>query len=515
MSRVPSEVAGQLSAAGKKGDVEKVASLLAKYPSAISETDALFWACERGHDKLVEFLIAQGADIHRVFADGKSPSMVADASLMDAAYKKLRAAAKVGDAQAAQKWLERYPHLVGMQDRSGNTILFVAAASGRGALVELLVSKGAKTRQKNARGKTPFDVAKGTAISALNSEGATARLAVDIASDAKPRVYGSATCLELCLEVKTACCGWVTDGSAPPLRELIGDGKVVFVLFGVNGLVMFIFGVCAVAIRASYASALCDRPLLDHLAAVNAGAFANVAASAATVLVVLAGIHIDNRHSGVCLLLLMLLYLAFLVILVYPFGYGFVGLQVDAWASDGEVTSTATGSVGCDGGLVRSVRALIIGNYASTVPIFVGLQTYLGKWVRARVKKDLFPPGPYVQDGFITDNGSRLVSALMRYMGSEVTHKWTDPANGFTERVYSSMREGKMTHEIRVRETGAGRPGAPSATRTKFISRLEFEREMRREPCTGGASSLGAAALLLITSHEQGGTEPVAVSDVI
>ena len=61
-----------------------------------------------------------------------------------------------GNLERTRKLLEEYPDLISARGDSGNTALHCAAANGREAVVNLLLSKEAYVNAKNGNGGTPL-----------------------------------------------------------------------------------------------------------------------------------------------------------------------------------------------------------------------------------------------------------------------------------------------------------------------------------------------------------------------
>lgn len=170
-STVPSETFGAVTVAAKAGDVEKLMSIVARYPAILEhdDCDALYWACKKGHLKAVDYLIARGMDMHKDsgYHDG-SPSAVASHILTNPALKTLCAAAKSGDAERARLVLDRYPGLVRHENYRHETALFIACSNGRASVVELLLAHGADPhRIAPWHKKSAANVAKGDAKAVL------------------------------------------------------------------------------------------------------------------------------------------------------------------------------------------------------------------------------------------------------------------------------------------------------------------------------------------------------------
>ena len=103
----------------------------------------LQFAAQGGHKKIVELLIAEGADVN-ANEDGSSP-------LHSALFVKRKEIAKLLIAKGAD---------VNTKSEEGATPLHLAATSGHNEIVELLIAKGADVNANKVYGETPVDSAR-------------------------------------------------------------------------------------------------------------------------------------------------------------------------------------------------------------------------------------------------------------------------------------------------------------------------------------------------------------------
>lgn len=71
----------------------------------------------------------------------------------------LHDAAKFGNVAEVNELLAQRPQLIGARDTSGGTPLHMAAASGHGGVVEVLVAQGADVNATTSNGVTPLHLA--------------------------------------------------------------------------------------------------------------------------------------------------------------------------------------------------------------------------------------------------------------------------------------------------------------------------------------------------------------------
>jgi ankyrin repeat protein len=102
-------------------------------------------AAIKGHVEVVQLLLDRGADIQRVSESGATA---------------LHEAALGGQAAVCRLLLARGAKVDAVDSESGATPLHVAASYGRREVVLVLLQNGADANRRNARGKTPRDLAK-------------------------------------------------------------------------------------------------------------------------------------------------------------------------------------------------------------------------------------------------------------------------------------------------------------------------------------------------------------------
>lgn len=134
--------------AAKRGDTHAVHQLLTDDPSLAAATDgssytALHWASIRAHWRIVAELVAAGAPVNTVGADGGTPLHWA------CHHDRADMVALLLDAGAD----------VTVQNRWGRTPLHVAARRGNEHVAELLIERGADPNAATREGWTPLHVA--------------------------------------------------------------------------------------------------------------------------------------------------------------------------------------------------------------------------------------------------------------------------------------------------------------------------------------------------------------------
>jgi len=132
------------------GDLNTVKKAVSENPAQVnaSAPDGFYplsLAAYFGHRRIVEFLLASGADVH---AAARNPQKVTA----------LHAAASRGDVEIVRLLVEKGADVNAKQE-GGFVPLHSAAANGNAPLVDLLLKHGAKADARNDKGKTPADVA--------------------------------------------------------------------------------------------------------------------------------------------------------------------------------------------------------------------------------------------------------------------------------------------------------------------------------------------------------------------
>jgi ankyrin repeat protein len=181
----PFTASGGIFDAVKRGDVGAVKQLLAENPKLVGLADTgfgatpLHWAALKGHDAVVEVLLAAGADPGAGNGDGETPLQVAERAKRTGAVAILRRAtpggggsgtapqggtifdaARTGNVARVNELLAKDPAAVNTKDaRFGATPLHWAALKGQDAVVDLLLASGADPRAVNKDGETPLQVA--------------------------------------------------------------------------------------------------------------------------------------------------------------------------------------------------------------------------------------------------------------------------------------------------------------------------------------------------------------------
>jgi len=132
--------------AATQGDLGKMKSLLANDPELVKAKDPvrqwtpLFWAVEKGHKEVIDFLIASGADVDARDKYAGSP---------------LYRAAAYGDEKVVESLLANGADANAV-DIYGRTALHGAASAGRKDIVEFLIANHANVNAKDNSGHTPL-----------------------------------------------------------------------------------------------------------------------------------------------------------------------------------------------------------------------------------------------------------------------------------------------------------------------------------------------------------------------
>ena len=129
----------------KQNKMEAVRDVLRKDPNLVRQLNAdgeniLNAPAKLGHEEMVSFLIARGAD----------PEL----PLRYFETRPLHGAAEVGDLKMAALLIDRYKANVNVENRNGETPLMLAALKGNVQMMDLLVLRRAKVNVKDRDGRT-------------------------------------------------------------------------------------------------------------------------------------------------------------------------------------------------------------------------------------------------------------------------------------------------------------------------------------------------------------------------
>jgi TonB family protein len=172
---------GEIHNAARRGDLQKVKSLLTENPELISSkwygSMPLHEAAANGHKDVVELLLAKGADVNAkdrnasatplfwgVWSGNKDVVVLLLANNANANAKNengwtpLHKAAQCGRKDMAELLLVKGAD-VNTKDNKGETPLHQAAAHSSKEVAELLLAKGADVNARNINGETPLHVA--------------------------------------------------------------------------------------------------------------------------------------------------------------------------------------------------------------------------------------------------------------------------------------------------------------------------------------------------------------------
>ena len=136
---------GDIHDAARRGDLEKVKAVLKDNPDLVSSKDGngetpLHWAACEGYKDVVEFLLANRAEVNAKDNIGQTP---------------LHAAAEKGQKVVADSLLANQAE-VNVRDNDGQTPLHLAAFNGHKDVVELLLTHQAEVKAKDNKGLTPL-----------------------------------------------------------------------------------------------------------------------------------------------------------------------------------------------------------------------------------------------------------------------------------------------------------------------------------------------------------------------
>ncbi|HUU18847.1 MAG TPA: ankyrin repeat domain-containing protein [Sedimentisphaerales bacterium] len=127
----------------------------------------LHFAAQAGQTDVVEYLIAQGADVHAEDIRGETPLQlaasqdhkdVAELLIENGADVSLDIVTRLGDMARVKSLIEDGAD-VNAENISGETPLHTAAATGHSEMAELLIAKGADVNAENRQGETPLKFA--------------------------------------------------------------------------------------------------------------------------------------------------------------------------------------------------------------------------------------------------------------------------------------------------------------------------------------------------------------------
>lgn len=203
--------------AAETGNLKRVKALLQEDPSIIDEADsygmtALHWAVDKGHYRVAEWLIAEGADVNVKDKNGETPlnytiskeysSRMATMLMLNGAklpggedeirdalkhIAPLHQAAREDRLEAVETFLKKFPDQIDARDDLGRTPLYWAARANHIDVCETLLAAGADVNAATPDGWTPLHtavynkeaeavellLANGADVNARNSRGET------------------------------------------------------------------------------------------------------------------------------------------------------------------------------------------------------------------------------------------------------------------------------------------------------------------------------------------------------
>jgi len=135
--------------AAKKGELNRVKSILAKNPELVNAKGndgwtCLHWAALENHKDVVEFLVINGAEVN---AKGNWD------------WTPLHVAARKGHKEIVKFLISNGADVNAKEGIDGDTALHLASYEGREEVINLLITCGAEVNAKNNKGKTPQDLA--------------------------------------------------------------------------------------------------------------------------------------------------------------------------------------------------------------------------------------------------------------------------------------------------------------------------------------------------------------------
>ena len=199
----PAPAPGGIQDAARQGDLSKVQELVKANPDLVSSPDShgltpLHWAAGMGHADMVEWLLANRAEINVKSSNGSTPLHLAAFNGHKETAEALLAHGAEVNARNNDAWTPlhgtaRYDHAavaelllahgaeVNAATNNGATALHMAAAFGYNDLLEVLLAHQADVNLKESQGYTPLDLAvantRPLAASILRQHGGQGKLA--------------------------------------------------------------------------------------------------------------------------------------------------------------------------------------------------------------------------------------------------------------------------------------------------------------------------------------------------
>lgn len=163
--------AHEIHIAAEKGHLSRIKELLSKDPELLNFRDGsgrtpLHWACREGHERVVEYLINEGADVNMRDQYGRTPLV--------------HACREGGNAEIA-KLLISHGADINVKDNEGDTPLDFAVLRGHKEVVNALVANGAVVSIKDREGMETLHRA------AMGGHMELARLLIKKGADIKSR----------------------------------------------------------------------------------------------------------------------------------------------------------------------------------------------------------------------------------------------------------------------------------------------------------------------------------------
>lgn len=204
--------AADINTAAWKGDLAKVKELLIAKPDLISSTEPprqftpLHIAAWNGRKEIVEFLLANGADVNAKGGEGETPlGMAVACGKIDVAkilhqhggqgVAPIHYAAATGDLEAVKTLLKAHPEQASYKEgKFGMAPLHFSAQAGKKDLVEFLLANGADINDAKTECGTPLGWAA--------ANGHKEVVEVLLAHKADPNIYGGEHWAPLLLAAK-------------------------------------------------------------------------------------------------------------------------------------------------------------------------------------------------------------------------------------------------------------------------------------------------------------------------